>query len=183
MKSRSCGVSQNRKSKPVVAMVVEACKSKSDTPRSDQRGRKRKRRGPPSVDGCSTARHSEWPVCHEQFYPLCAQCQLTRMAPHWLLFFGSHSHNVSRAVLKITWLRERPDHLRGAWAIGCNLCSSLASRLQSTSHPRRRERKWCTKWTRFEIRHISSMQSSAIRLHASTNLHRLAVKALSLIHI
>ena len=61
MKSRICGMSQNRKSNPVVAKVVRACESKKDTPRSDQRGRKRKRRGPPSVDGCSTARHSEWP--------------------------------------------------------------------------------------------------------------------------
>ena len=32
MKSRSCGVSQNRKSKPVVAKVVKACESKKDTP-------------------------------------------------------------------------------------------------------------------------------------------------------
>ena len=169
MKSRICGMSQNRKSNPVVAKVVKACESKKDTPRSDQRGRKRKMR---SVDGCSTARHNEWPVCHAQFDPLCAQCQLTRMAPHWLLFFGSHNHKVTRAVMKITWLRERPNHLLGAWAIGCSLCSSLASRLQSTSHPRRRERQWCTKWTRFEIRHIRSMQSPAIRLQARTSLHQ-----------
>ena len=32
MKSRSCGVSQNRKSKPVVAMVVEAFNGKKGTP-------------------------------------------------------------------------------------------------------------------------------------------------------
>ena len=42
MKSRSCGVSQNRTSKPVVAMVVEACNSKKDTlgaTSADERGR------------------------------------------------------------------------------------------------------------------------------------------------
>ena len=172
--SRICGVSQIRRSKPVVAKVVKACASKKDTPRSDQRGRKRKMR---SVDGCSTARHSAWPVGHEQFNPLGAQCQFTRMAPHWLLFFGSHTHNVNRAVMQITWLRERPSHLLGAWAIGCSLCSSLVSRLQNINHPRRRQRTWCTKWARFEVRHINCVQSSAMRLHASTNLHKLAVKA------
>ena len=173
-KSRICGVSQNCKSKPVDAKVATARERKKDIPRMDKHGRKRKIR---SVDGCSTARHSEWPVCHKQSDPLCAQCQFTRMAPHWQLFFGSHSHTVKGSVMNITWLRERPSNLRGAWAIGCSLCSSLVSRLQSSNHPRRRQRKWCTKWTRFEVRQIKSMQSSAIRLHANTTLHKFAVKA------
>jgi len=96
------------------------------------------------------------------------------MARQWRFYYGSHNHAVTHCEAKITWLHERPGHLAGTWAIGCSLRSSLPSRAET---PRRRQRKWCTKWSRFEIRDFSSMQSSALRLHAQSNVHKLAVKA------
>jgi len=81
---------------------------------------------------------------------------------------------VKTNAAKIVWLQERPRHLGGNWAIGCSLCSSLTSRSEI---PKRTQQKWCTKWSRFEIREFSSMQSSTLRLHAQTNVHQLAVKA------
>jgi hypothetical protein len=96
------------------------------------------------------------------------------MAGQWSLYYGSHNHDVKTNAAKIVWLQERPRHLGGNWAIGCSLCSSLTSRSEI---PKRTQRKWCTKWSRFEIREFSSMQSSTLRLHAQTNVHKLAVKA------
>ena len=117
---------------------------------------------------------STWPSCHLEPDPQCAQCKFVRMAGQWSLYYGSHNHDVKTNAAKIVWLQERPRHLGGNWAIGCSLCSSLTSRSEI---PKRTQRKWCTKWSCFEIREFSSMQSSTLRLHAQTNVHKLAVKA------
>ena len=140
--------------------------------KSGQRGEKRKACG---HDGRARFMQSEWPVCHSEPDPKCAQCKFARMGGQWSLYYGSHTHTVKQQQARIAWLRERPHRLGGAWGLGCSLCSSLVSRLQNEV-PKRRQRKWCTKWSRFECRD-SFMQSSTLRQHAATSLHKLAVKA------
>ena len=139
--------------------------------KAEQRGIKRKARG---HDGARSVQ-SEWPACHCEPDPKCAQCTYARMGGQWEMYYGSHTHTAGSRQARITWLRERPRHLGGAWGLGCSVCAALVMRLQSEV-PKRRQRKWCTKWSRFECR-SSRLQSSHLREHAATSLHKLAVKA------
>ena len=92
------------------------------------------------------------------------------------------------------WLQERPQHLGGTWALGCQVCHhrSQSILLAKAGQPRRAHRKLATprrdhrnegrasKWARYGVNWLVSPQMGVkeFRQHANTQAHRLACKAL-----
>ena len=85
----------------------------------------------------------------------------------WQMSVGSHEGHGSRVV----WLEER---CRPKWGVGCVLCAQMGLRLQMDKGSARMRRNYSTKWSRFEIDGIASMQTSAIRKHSQSDQHMAA---------
>ena len=87
----------------------------------------------------------------------------------WQAGPGSHvlpSH-VSGASRKHVWLEWRST------GMGCTLCHWFWQRYQTEKRLSRQ--KWfCTKWGRFQVSSLKSMQSSCVRNHAISEVHQTA---------
>ncbi|CAE7450174.1 unnamed protein product [Symbiodinium sp. CCMP2592] len=85
----------------------------------------------------------------------------------WQMSVGSHSENGSRTV----WLEER---CRPKWGLGCVLCAQMVLRLQLDKGSAKMRRSYSTKWSRFEIDGIASMQTCAFKKHSQSDQHMAA---------
>lgn len=89
----------------------------------------------------------------------------------WCTSAGSHRLPTGT---KIVWLAEK-ESSDFEWGMGCILCSQLQARLAMRSNHQgasgTERRAYSSKWARFEIRGIASVQTSAIRLHAKSDMH------------
>lgn len=66
---------------------------------------------------------------------------------------------------QLVWLNEKPARFCGSWGVGCDVCAAMLARLQNTgAEGLKLKRRLNTKWGRYEISSLSSMQASAIRL-------------------
>ena len=92
-----------------------------------------------------------------------------RFGQRWRNGPGSHvlpSH-VGGCSRRHVWLEWRMG------GMGCSLCHWFWQSFQE-SKARSRQKRFCTKWGRFGIKEVASMQSSAIRLHACSEVHQTA---------
>ena len=108
----------------------------------------------------------------------CPDKQWDRWGCKWQAGPGSHvwsgSGKPSEKVLKLVWLQRKKD-ITGKMNVGCSLCSWFSDmQLDKTKVSNRRHKRWNSKWTRFEVNKL--MQSSQIRLHASSDMHCLAFR-------
>ena len=88
------------------------------------------------------------------------------------------------------WLRAKPQHMQGAWGIGCTMCA--AGRFSWQVHAMRRQHMTNNKdagrckqaisrasgWSKYEKRAIESKESrvdDAIAQHAASDMHRLCI--------
>ena len=90
----------------------------------------------------------------------------------WSVGVGSHLVNEKE---RITWLAERADGKE--WGMGCSLCSTFYMRMKQVGTAKTR-RTFCTKWARFAITSVKSVQASCLRKHATSELHCAALRAL-----
>ena len=92
-----------------------------------------------------------------------------RFGHRWQSGPGSHllpSH-VGGPSRRHVWLEWRTG------GMGCSLCHWFWQTFQE-SKGRSRQKRFCTKWGRFGIKEVASMQSSAIRLHSCSEVHQTA---------
>ena len=113
---------------------------------------------------------------HATFNGQCAECIYVRRRPLWETGVGSHLQNRDGVPGRLVWLQARPEHWHSGFALGCLLCHHLAQNYKDANTSQSR-RHLTSKWARFEIRGFKSMQSSNLRLHRSSALHKLALHA------
>jgi hypothetical protein len=96
----------------------------------------------------------------------------------WQSSVGAHFQKTGRKTQCIVWLGERPRRLSGAFGMGCKVCATLLDRLQHApaKDAALARRRWSTKWSRFEITGVASMQAECIKAHAATSLHKTAIR-------
>ena len=95
-----------------------------------------------------------------------------RWSSAWKAGPGSHSWHSNESGAgrrKFVWLDRR------AGGMGCVLCSWFAERF-SHSKPAGRDKRFSTKWARFEVRGGKSMQSECIKRHGQSDVHTRAWK-------
>ena len=94
-----------------------------------------------------------------------------RFGHRWQSGPGSHllpSH-VGGPCRRHVWLEWRTG------GMGCSLCHWFKFwQTFQESKGRSRPKRFCTKWGRFGIKEVASMQSSAIRLHSCSEVHKTA---------
>ena len=123
---------------------------------------------------------STWPACHAKFEPGCAQCRFHAFGKKWLDVYGSALHRGVTSSRKVEWLQERRYEPGSTWGLGCAVCSHLRWRLGMSSkdgdHTLSLGGLRCdTRWSRLEVRAVTSMQASAFLQHSQTSLHKVAM--------
>jgi len=64
--------------------------------------------------------------------------------------------------------------------VGCSICARLLFRMDSSGKERgSRQRKWSTKFGRYEVSAFCVMQAETFKTHASSEVHRVALRAWS----
>lgn len=129
---------------------------------------------------------AERPPCHtDPDVQKCARCRFLSFRQKWISSHGSFTTaTLSRRghQTRTQWLVERPARLAGPWALGCSVCAHMLHRLSAGSESgnynavRTKIRRFCTKWSRFEVRGIKSMQPSTFLKHAQSDMHKRAVR-------
>ena len=89
----------------------------------------------------------------------------------WSMSAGSHLTPDGKRVI---WLGDRKGAAE-TWGVGCSLCAAFMVRMnQEAGHCRR---SFSTKWARYAINGLTSMQSCTIRKHSLSSFHVAAWKA------
>ena len=119
-----------------------------------------------------------WPRCHAVPTRTCPQCRFALYAQQWTNTNGSHLVSISGRRIRVVWLAERPPKLPGSWALGCVLCAAIAQKfgdLKTEGRPLP-HRTCSTKWARYEVRGLPSMQSENLKKHAASGIHLAALR-------
>ena len=113
---------------------------------------------------------------HTPYNDDCARCRRIRQGED-LEGKGSIVLMINGRRTKVQWFMDRPTHLGAAWACGCSICSFFLKKLSldESVESMRAKRRLCTKWGRFEIRTLTSMQPSSLQQHSESKCHRLAL--------
>ena len=104
----------------------------------------------------------------------CAICRFLQRRKAWSVSVASVP-SANAPGKRLVWLREKPAHWGGKWGLGCVCCHHLASKIADSPCNHRR-RRLTSKWARYEVAGVKSMQSSALALHARSALHKFAVQ-------
>lgn len=163
--------------------VSKAClKSKRPVPQGEARRRNlQKVKKPPakSFQRCGGGDAKARRRCsHREFDKRCPACVYARRRLLWERTVGSHQQQRDGIPGRLVWLKPKPIHWGGGFALGCVLCHRLAMMSRDLDKKKTR-RRLTSKWSRFEITGIASMQSSCLRLHQQSALHKLALEAWS----
>ena len=110
----------------------------------------------------SMARHT----C-TKFSAKCAECQWDKHGKFWqgldtVAFIDASGH-------KVTPIVSRPEHLGGAWAIGCAVCAKAKNTLAVP-------RQLFQAWAKFEVRDLESMKKQSVERHCRSEHHKEAVR-------
>ena len=117
----------------------------------------------------SMARHT----C-TKFSAKCAECQWDKHGKFWqgldtVAFTDASGHQVTPIV-------TRPEHLGGAFAIGCAVCAKARNTLPAPRQlPAPAPRRFQA-WAKFEIRDLESMKKQNIERHCLSEHHKEAVR-------
>ena len=94
----------------------------------------------------------------------------------WSNTIGAYRFASGSRIEVVKWLVERPVRFEGQFAMGCSVCASLVARLRESGAPCGDRRRYSTKWGRFEISSVKSMQAESIKLHSASDVHRIAMR-------
>lgn len=127
--------------------------------------------------------HAEHKRLHpdpKQFAGKCARCRYLLHRQSWRQTIASVQLPGQKQLI---WLNEKPHRLGSSWGIGCDVCASMLSRLvaESAGHSAARianteklKRRLNTKWGRYEISSLCSMQASTVRTECFPTLSLLS---------
>ncbi|CAK9002793.1 Uncharacterized protein SCF082_LOCUS7475 [Durusdinium trenchii] len=127
--------------------------------------------------------HAEHKHLHpdpKQFAGKCARCRYLLHRQSWRQTIASVQLPGQKQLI---WLNEKPHRLGSSWGIGCDVCASMLSRLvaESAGHSAARianteklKRRLNTKWGRYEISSLCSMQASTVRTECFPTLSLLS---------
>ncbi|CAE7204721.1 unnamed protein product [Symbiodinium natans] len=181
MKRRQCGF------QPVKGKLAAAYSGECETPPAvssdkSQSGRRQLRRNiPDSGDSSVSVIPAGAKFCHESFNSKCPRCWFVKFRSKWQRSHGSFLQQSEGQRVRTAWLAERPASLAGEWAVGCAPCAALRARAaQSDSRARHLRRRFDTKFARYEIRTLSQMQASSFQNHAESDIHKRAIRGVSL---
>jgi hypothetical protein len=126
----------------------------------------RKRSVNPRCEVCAKQRES------------CAKCHFNKFKLRWQSSVGSVA-DPWRKGAKIVWLIEKPTRWRTCvWGIGCLFCSQLLARQSveksAVAATDLKKLRLNTKWARCSVHTLSNMQSSSIRKHSLSTIHKTA---------
>lgn len=104
----------------------------------------------------------------KHFASKCPRCKYLVHRQSWRQSIASVQLPGSKQMI---WLNEKPSRLGLSWGIGCDVCASMLARLvahrsdspSASSQSEKLKRRLNTKWGRYEICSMSSMQASTIR--------------------
>lgn len=159
-------------------------KKPQSTPAKKPKGRPRKclQAGQQSSAGCDSDHIGPVSETREEHlfrhrmadYRTCARCKYYKFRDKWLKSYGSVMH----AGLRTEWLTERPARFGGTWAIGCCLCADLTFRMsQNKGLLTKNSSRVTTKWARYAVNKVASMDAQDLHQHTMTSCHKLAVAA------
>ena len=120
---------------------------------------------------------SEAAVCnkmHSREHPNALETAASCARCRWIVHHKSWQENYGCVAMpghrRTIWLRERPARLSfmGGWGVGCDLCANLQARLTAEQLPAESKKgasrqRLDTKWGRYQIDSLKSMQASTIR--------------------
>ena len=107
----------------------------------------------------------------KHFASKCLRCKYLVHRQSWRQSIASVQLPGSKQMI---WLNEKPARLGLSWGIGCDVCASMLARLvahpsdscspsSASSQSEKLKRRLNTKWGRYEVCSMSSMQASTIR--------------------
>ena len=123
---------------------------------------------------------------HQHFTGACPRCSYIAHRKQWLSKGGSfaqigrdprsNDHKKQKktrsANRQVFWLQERPSKWGGPWGLGCFVCHRAAE----ASKGAKLKSRFNTRWARYEVKAMSSMQLCAIRAHAQSDSHKAALR-------
>ena len=115
---------------------------------------------------CAVSRAATRHTC-TKFSANCAECQWKKNGKKW----QDSVSFVDATGTRVAPIVEKPEHLGGAWGIGCALC---ANALGTTTD--RKNRKHFQAWAKFAIRECGSLNKINIQRHCNSAHHLAAVR-------
>ncbi|CAE7401903.1 unnamed protein product [Symbiodinium natans] len=123
----------------------------------------------------------------------CPRCRFQKMSSVWLssdgtrvcsregIWPGTVKMMVQGRKQLVTWLGTRPAAWpAGKWGLGCHLCANMLHKTEEAQVQGKltsRVRRFSTKWGRYEVNAMSSVQASALLLHSTqSKVHKLAMR-------